>query len=96
MKIQSSTHIQTDDGARIVKRLCNHWKHKFEITEQNQKFHIPFPEADVILEATSTEILALIRTEKAELLDQYENVVINHLNRMAHAEFLANWQRASV
>lgn len=95
MTYQSSASIHTTDSTRIVKRLCNHWKHKFEITEQDQKFTIPFPDANVVLEATSTDILILIRTKQQNGLQQYENVVLDHLNRMAQQEFSVNWQRTT-
>ena len=96
MVIQSKSTIESNDGARIVKRLCNHWKHKFEITEQDGKFNIPFPEASVILEATDQQILIEINTEQADKLEHYQNVVINHLNRMAQQEFAAEWQTTNV
>ena len=96
MTIQSKTSIESDDGARIVKRLCNHWKHKFEITEQDGNFFIPFPEANVNLEATNQQILIEINTEQTDKLEHYQNVVINHLNRMAQQEFSVEWQISQI
>lgn len=91
MSIQSHTNISTDDGSRIVKRLCNHWKHKFEINEIDGRFEIPFPDAKVILQTTATQITVDIQTEKTDVIEQYQNVVVNHLNRMAQQEFSAEW-----
>ena len=92
MTIQTKTSIGTNDGTRIIKRLCNHWKHKFEISEQDGKSVVPFPEAKLILEATEQHILIEINTEQTDKLEHYQNVVINHLNRMAQQEFSTEWQ----
>ena len=89
--IISTAHIDTEDGARIVKRLCNHWKHKFEISEINGKFAIPFPEAQVLLEATPVQILMHIKSQTADLIEKYQKVVVDHLNRMAQQEFKTQW-----
>lgn len=89
--IVSTAQIDTDDGARIVKRLCNHWKHKFEINEINGKIAIPFPEAEVLLEATPVQILMHIKTQTFDLVEKYQKVVVEHLNRMSQQEFRTNW-----
>lgn len=95
MSMISHSEILTDDGARIVKRLCNHWKHKFEITENDGKFEIPFPDAKVVLQATATQIIIDIHTEKSDVIEQCQNVVVNHLNRMAQQEFSTEWHTTS-
>lgn len=38
--MKSTTHLLTNDGKRIAKRLVNHWKHKFEVQETEQDFKI--------------------------------------------------------
>ena len=92
MPIHQYASLETTDGARIVKRLCNHWKHKFDIIEEDEKFYIPFPDAQVILSANDAQIFIDIRTEKANVVTQYQDVVVNHLNRMAQQEFTVDWQ----
>ena len=43
--MKSTTHLLTNDGKRIAKRLVNHWKHKFEVQETEQDFKILMPTA---------------------------------------------------
>ena len=89
--IISTTHIDTEDGERIVKRLCNHWKNKFKVSKVNGKFAIPLPEADVLLEATPVQMLIHIKTKQADLVKKYQKIVMNRLNRMAEHEFNTSW-----
>lgn len=89
--MKSQTQIITTDSQRLVQRLCNHWKHKFDITEQDGFFTIPFPDATVILTPTSEAIDININTVSEEKITQYEHVVLDHLNRMAQQEFSPTW-----
>lgn len=89
--MKSQTQIITTDSERIVKRLCNHWKHKFEIKEQDGFFSIPFPDAIVILTPTPEAIAISINTVSEEKITHYEKVVLEHLNRMAQQEFATTW-----
>ncbi|MBD0241329.1 DUF2218 domain-containing protein, partial [Acinetobacter baumannii] len=52
--MKSTTHLLTNDGKRIAKRLVNHWKHKFEVQETEQDFKILMPTATITL-APETE-----------------------------------------
>ncbi|MFA3128710.1 DUF2218 domain-containing protein [Acinetobacter pittii] len=54
--MKSTTHLLTNDGKRIAKRLVNHWKHKFEVQETEQDFKILMPTATITL-APETEQL---------------------------------------
>ncbi len=47
--MKSTTHLLTNDGKRIAKRLVNHWKHKFEVQETEQDFKILMPTATALL-----------------------------------------------
>ena len=75
--MKSTTHLLTNDGKRIAKRLVNHWKHKFEVQETEQDFKILMPTATITL---------------APETDHLEKVVLDHLNRMAQQEFQVQWQ----
>ncbi|KAA8733125.1 DUF2218 domain-containing protein [Acinetobacter qingfengensis] len=91
----SELRIDTLEAARIIKRLSNHWKHKFEITEQHEITTIPFSEQSrVFLSPHQDYLLAKIETTENERLEQLEHVVISHINRMANQEFPAHWIRA--
>lgn len=88
--MKAITSIHTDDAKRIAKRLLNHWKHKFEVSEQEQLYTIFMPDTTVKLIAKS----AALDIELDSTLDDLkgiQDVVIAHLNRMAQQEFHAQW-----
>ncbi len=88
--MKSSTHIATLDAKRIAKRLLNHWKHKFEVAETEEQFSIFMPKATVVLNAQDEHLSVQIHTEDADNT-VLENVVLDHLNRMAQQAFQADW-----
>ena len=88
--MKSSANIATLEAKRIAKRLVNHWKHKFEVAETDTQFSIFMPKATVVLTAQPEHLAVQIDTEDADNT-VLENVVLDHLNRMAQQEFQANW-----
>lgn len=94
--MKSTTDIATTDARKIAKRLLNHWKHKFEvsessITESEHLYSIFMPEAKVQLTAQLDVLKVEIQTDRDDYT-MLEKVVIDHLNRMAHQEFNVEWQ----
>ncbi|MGE8558189.1 MAG: DUF2218 domain-containing protein [Acinetobacter sp.] len=89
--MKSNTQIITSEAARIAKRLLNHWKHKFEVSETEDSFSIFMPDATVKLIPQSTLLLVSIDSS-LEDLSRLEKVVLDHLSRMAQQEFTATWQ----
>jgi uncharacterized protein len=85
--------ISTSDAARITKRLTNHWKHKFEVSETAELSQIFMPQATITL-AAGAETLAVKIESDLEDLTQLKEVVVNHLNRMANTVLDAQWQDA--
>lgn len=88
--MQSSAKIATLDAKRIAKRLLNHWKHKFEVAESEDQFSIFMPKATVVMNALDEHLSVQINTEDADN-SVLENVVLDHLNRMAQQEFQVDW-----
>lgn len=88
--MNSTTQITTDEAKRISKRLLNHWKHKFEVEETEIYSKILMPTATVTLTAQQ-EYLEVIIENQQDDVERLEQVVIEHLNRMAQQEFAANW-----
>ena len=88
--MHSQTQLTTTDGHRIAKRLFNHWKHKFEVEETEIYSKILMPTATVTLTAQQ-EYLEVIIENQQDDVERLEQVVIDHLNRMAQQEFAANW-----
>ena len=88
--MNSSAHIQTMQASRIAKRLLNHWKHKFEVEETEIYSKILMPTATVTLTAQQQHLEVIIENQQDDV-ERLEQVVIDHLNRMAQQEFAANW-----
>lgn len=91
--MNSTTQITTIEGKRISKRLVNHWKHKFEVSEAEMHSKIFMPTATVTLTPQQQHLDVLIENQQEDV-ERLEQVVIDHLNRMAQQEFTAEWQRS--
>ena len=96
--MKSSTNIPTHEAHRIAKRLLNHWKHKFEVSESQDAnghplFSIFMPDATVKLIAQEANLKVEILTQREDFT-MLEKVVIDHLNRMAQQEFEVEWQHS--
>ncbi|MBE9401567.1 MAG: DUF2218 domain-containing protein [Acinetobacter sp.] len=89
--MKSNTTINTSEAARIAKRLLNHWKHKFEVSETAEKLSIFMPDATVNLTPKSDILWVSIESTLTDL-SHLERVVLDHLNRMAQQEFSVTWQ----
>ena len=89
--MNSTTQIETIEAKRISKRLVNHWKHKFEVSETELHSKIFMPTATVILTPKEQHLDVLIENQQEDV-QRLEQVVIDHLNRMAQQEFIVKWQ----
>lgn len=91
---KSTAHIQTQQASRVAKRLANHWKHKFNIDENESEKLIHFPSAEVNLAPEAEHLTVTIQSnDDATDLNKLENVVLDHLIRMGQEPLEANWQR---
>ena len=90
--MNSTTQITTDEAKRISKRLLNHWKHKFEVAETEAYSKIFMPTATVTLTSHEQSLDVMIENQQDDV-EHLEQVVIDHLNRMAQQEFIVDWQR---
>ncbi|MGG2097624.1 DUF2218 domain-containing protein [Acinetobacter haemolyticus] len=89
--MNSSTQLTTNEGKRISKRLINHWKHKFEVFETEAYSKIFMPTATVTLTPQEQHLDVLIENQQDDVT-HLEQVVIDHLNRMAQQEFIVEWK----
>ncbi|MFM6904696.1 MAG: DUF2218 domain-containing protein [Acinetobacter tjernbergiae] len=89
--MNSTTQITTDEAKRISKRLLNHWKHKFEVAETEAYSKIFMPTATVTLTPHEQSLDVMIENQQ-DNVEHLEQVVIDHLNRMAQQEFIVEWQ----
>lgn len=85
----TSATIPTTDGARLIKRLCAHWSHKFPVESSEGHGDIAFDtQTRVRLDATSENLQAAIEAVDPARAAQLQDVVAEHLNRMARGETL--------
>lgn len=95
----STLQLNTEDAARIIKRLANHWRHKMTVIEQPQGTVFGFsPTATATLASDETTLKAtlVIIDEDADSAHQQQlklqQVILSHINRMAGVGFDAQWQ----
>ncbi|HCJ27991.1 MAG TPA: DUF2218 domain-containing protein [Pseudomonas sp.] len=92
--LSSTVQIETTNPSRLIRRLCKHWSHKFDVSFDDQQGHIAFGGASCLLTAGEGNLTAKIQTEDEAQLEKMETVVADHLQRMSTDEtFSFVWQR---
>lgn len=88
----TQTTLQTTEATRISKRLINHWKHKFTTHEHENTYTIDMPDAEVVLTChpDSLEIQLYGKNDDFNQ-EKLQEVVANHLDRMAGKTFTYQW-----
>jgi len=91
----SLADISSIDPARLLRRLCNHWRHKFEIERRGDE-HALIPLGEVgTAEFTITPgvLHAEARHEDGAQLPRLQQVIATHLERFARDETLVfDWR----
>jgi hypothetical protein len=78
------------DPARLIRRLCKHWSHKYPVQFDDIHGVIELPAARVTLRAVATDRLAVtLENAAVEVPPRLLGVVAEHLQRMAGEEPLA-------
>lgn len=79
---------------KLIGRLAKHWAHKLKIDHDNAGARIDFGDSRCVLLAQGAEIVATIESADSQTLAKMEQVVAEHLQRMARGEALViQWQR---
>jgi len=92
---RSLADIASNDPARLLRRLCNHWRHKFEIERRDdQHALIPMDEIGTSEFTITPGILHVdARHDDAGELPRLQQVIANHLERFARDETLVfDWR----
>ncbi|MGM0520803.1 MAG: DUF2218 domain-containing protein [Pseudomonadota bacterium] len=84
----SRAEIATPFGERLMKRLCNHWSHKFDVERSAQEAKIAFATGTCLMRADDETLTVAIETLEEEHLDELEGVVERQLMHMAGDEAL--------
>jgi len=91
----SSADIHSNTPARLLRWLCNHWRHKFEITHDHDGHAlIPLGEVGTAEFNVGEGVLhAKASHPEAGQLPHLREVIENHLERFARDETLSfDWQ----
>ncbi|KLI98702.1 DUF2218 domain-containing protein [Luteimonas sp. FCS-9] len=98
MPITTTATTRSNDATRLLRTLCNHWRHKFEIRRDHDAHaFIPFAGEDAGADfAVEGDALRIVLTQPdAEATARYQQIIENHLQRFARDETLAfDWQAA--
>lgn len=84
--LTSSATIQTQNPQQIMNRLCKHWAHKLPVTLSSDKGEIELPMG--VCQIYCTDLLIVTLKSDAEQLPKLQQVVSDHLLRMAGKETL--------
>lgn len=84
--LTSSATIQTHNPQQIMNRLCKHWAHKLPVTLSSDKGEIELPMG--VCQMYCTDLLIVTLRSDAEQLPKLQQVVSDHLLRMAGKETL--------
>ncbi|MGB8711779.1 MAG: DUF2218 domain-containing protein [Onishia taeanensis] len=82
----SRTEIPTESGTKLIKRLCKHWAHKFQVEHEEGHGRVHFDAGTCLMEADATHLRVAVEALDVESLDTLEGVVASHLERMAGDE----------
>ncbi|MCQ4310522.1 DUF2218 domain-containing protein [Pseudomonas stutzeri] len=92
--LSSTVQIDTSNPSRLIRRLCKHWSHKFEVSFDDQQGSIALGAGKCLLRAGEGSLRAEVQAEDEAQLGRLETVVADHLQRMASDEtFTFDWQR---
>ena len=80
---RSQSRITASNPSRLIKRLCNHWRHKFPVQLDEQGGDIELPLGRCSLRANEGVLDARLESTDRAQLQQLQKVVADHLARMA-------------
>ncbi|MGY1409636.1 MULTISPECIES: DUF2218 domain-containing protein [unclassified Luteimonas] len=94
MPISSSATIATPEATHLIKRLCTHWAHKFEVAFDADSGFVPFdPTTSARMRAEADRLDVSVEAADDARLQRYQEVVASHLQRMARVgELSIQWQ----
>ncbi|HTN66465.1 MAG TPA: DUF2218 domain-containing protein [Burkholderiaceae bacterium] len=94
MPVSSSARIKANNPARLILRLCKHWGHKFPVSFDERQGDVQLSIGRCLMQAQVGELEVRLESGDAEQLQKLEEVVADHLQRMAGAEALnIEWRR---
>ena len=88
----------TADGPRIIRRLCKHWSHKFEVVNDDTSGVIQLNEVKLTLQATVDRVSIQLENPGGDVPQRLLGVVAEHMQRMAGPEagLQVSWDNPAV
>jgi len=87
--VTAHARIASPQARKLLRTLCNHWRHKFAVEYADDRARIPF-DADARLDAVADEAgldLSLAAADPTRLT-ALQGVAMEHLQRFAREETL--------
>jgi len=79
----SSARIATQAPARLIRRLCRHWAHKFPVDLDERQGEIQLPLGRCLLAAGDGLLEVHLQASDTERMQHLRQVIAEHLPRMA-------------
>jgi uncharacterized protein len=84
--IDVTARVPTENAAKYVKQLCNHWSHKFEVQQSSHGGSVQFSSTTVDFRTDADGMDIKISGNDNEDVEGLKPVVEDHLNRFAFRE----------
>ena len=92
----STARIATTMPGVLIRRLCKHWGHKFPVTYDEQHGDVSLSKGRCTMKVVDGTLEVRVDVADEADLQHIEQVVAEHLQRMAGKEQLEfAWQRAA-
>lgn len=87
----------TPDAARVMRRLCRHWGHKFAVRFDDTSGEIQMNDVKLAMWVDPDRLRIALENPAGEIPERLPGVVAAHLIRMAGTEppLQVNWANAS-
>ena len=82
----------TTDAARVIRRLCKHWSHKYPVQMEETSGVIQLNDVRVSLRAEADRMYIALENPQGEVPARLTGVVAEHLQRMAGPEHVLDIQ----
>ncbi len=83
-----SANISTASAARIMKRLCKHWSHKLQVSYHDEQGRVLFDPSVLTMQVSPQSLQATLSHADDDTLIRLQQVVADHLQRMAQPKVL--------
>ena len=84
----SNAHVKTENAGSYLRKLCQHWSHRFPVEYDAQHGTIHLPQAACVLHASPDELTIRLDLQQGADEARLRQVVEEHIERFAFREEL--------